>query len=522
MTGPVIIIAGSNCSMRKINASRLLVLACFCIVVACNAPKTKDISEGEQLAKTYCASCHKFPEPELLDKNSWEQYMLPRMGVFLGIVEHDSLLKVLVNNEAEQRIVNEAGVFPSQPVLEKEEWEKIKAFYIAKAPDKPIPPIAKTIKKDLKQFKVLVPDYKLSPPSVTLVKINNDKTIYIGDANTQSFSVFSSDLKPLQLAKVKEGAVWTEEFPDQLLLTVMGSFSPTDVGTGFIMALSKDPNKPSGKIIDSLRRPVHSSYGDLDGDGLMDIVTCEFAKWTGKLAWWKNMGDGKFDKRILRPKPGALKAYVKDMNNDSKPDIVALFGQGDEGIFIYYNEGNSQFREEMAQHFPPSYGSTFFKLYDFNNDGFDDIIYTAGDNADFPPILKHYHGVYIFMNDGKNHFEQKHFYPLNGAYAAMPADYDKDGDIDIAAISFFPDYQNLPEESFVYLENDGKFNFTASSIDDPTMGRWIVMDVGDYDKDGDEDIILGSLAFEVIPANRLVDKWVQKGIPFIVLQNTAR
>lgn len=498
-----------------------LIAASFISIIACNSAKTADTSEGKKLAETYCVSCHKFPEPGLLDKNSWEKYMLPRMGVFLGIVEHDSLLTVLVNNDAEKRMVEQAGVFPSQPVLKKEEWEKIKAYYIKNAPGKPTPPQQKTITKGLKQFKLRVPDYKLSPPSVTLVKINDDKTIYIGDANSQSFSVFSSDLKPLQLAKVNEGAVWAEEFPEQLMLTVMGSFSPTDVGSGFIMALSKSPGQPSGKVIDSLRRPVHSSYADLDGDGNMDIVTCEFAKWTGKLAWWKNLGNGDFEKRILRPKPGALKAYIKDMNADNKPDIIALFGQGDEGIFIYYNEGNGQFREERVLHFPPSYGSTFFQLYDFNNDGFDDIIYTAGDNADFPPILKYYHGVYIFMNDGKNHFEQKTFYPLNGAYAAMPADYDKDGDIDIAAISFFPDYQNQPEESFVYLENDGKFNFSASTMEDPTLGRWIVMDTGDYDKDGDEDIILGSLAFEVIPDNGLVDKWVNNGIPFVVLQNTA-
>ncbi len=253
----------------------------------------------------------------------------------------------------------------------------------------------------------------------------------------------------------------------------------------------------------------------------MDVVTCEFAKWTGKLSWWKNLGNGNFERTILRNKPGAVKAYIKDWNNDGKNDIIALFGQGDEGIFIYYNQGDGKFSEEAVLHFPPSYGSTFFNLYDFNNDGFDDIIYTAGDNADFPPILKHYHGIYIYLNDGQNHFTQDKFLQLNGAYGAIPADYDGDGDIDIAAISFFPDYQNQPDESFVYYENDGTGNYTLSTIDNPTMGRWIVMDAGDYDGDGDKDIILGSLAFEVIPDNGLVEKWVKDGIPFILLENTT-
>ena len=48
------------------------------------------------------------------------------------------------------------------------------------------------------------------------------------------------------------------------------------------------------------------------------------------------------------------------------------------------------------------------------------------------------------------------------------------------------------------------------------------MDVGDYDSDGDTDLIMGSLAFEVIPDNGLVKKWVEKGIPFIVLENTLK
>lgn len=491
------------------------------VVLSCTT-NTNNTNKGKELSKIYCGSCHMVPSPDLLDKHSWETYMLPRMGVFLGIVEHDSLIDVLLEDGPGREIVKQSGIFPEKPMLSNEEWESIKTYYITNAPENPIAAQPKTITKRLKNFDVIIPEYKLSPPSVTFVKFNTDNTIYIGDANTQSLNVLSNDLKLIQAAKVKESAVWAEEFQDELLLTVMGSFSPTDINNGFILSLPKVANKQPYKLIDSLQRPVHSSYADLDGDNNMDIVTCEFAKWTGKLSWWRNNGNGNFTKKILRNKPGALKAYIKDLNGDNKQDIIALFGQGDEGIYIYYNEGNGKFREEAAVRFPPSYGSSFFKLYDFNGDGHDDIIYTAGDNADFKPILKNYHGVYVYINDGKNNFKQAFFYHLNGAYAAIPADYDKDGDIDIAAISFFPDYKNQPEESFVYLENNGKNNFNASTMQDPTLGRWIVMDVADYDKDGDEDIILGSLAFEVIPANGLVDKWVNAGIPFVVLKNKIK
>ena len=503
----------------------LVMLTCVYIAFAlsCNNSNSSN-KEGKALAENYCGNCHQVPTPGLLDKNSWSQYMLPRMGVFLGIIEHDSLLKVLFEEGPGGEKAKQSGYYPSKPMLTKEEWEKIKQYFIENAPEQLSILKTQNITKDLSLFEVKIPEHKMSPPSATFVQFNTqDKSIYLGDANTQSLSVFDNELNIIQAAKVKEGAVWVEEFKEEAFVTVMGSFSPTDVSSGFILSLPKVANRPVFKLIDSLQRPVHSAYADLDADGLPDVVTCEFAKWTGKLSWWKNLGNGKFENRILRNKPGAEKAYIKDLNKDGKEDIIALFGQGDEGIFIYYNEGHGKYREETALSFSASNGSSFFKLYDFNKDGFDDIIYTAGDNADFKPILKPYHGIYVYLNDGQNNFKQEIFYQLNGAYAAMPADYDLDGDIDIAAISFFPDYKNHPEESFVYLENDGKNNFKASTIADPTMGRWIVMDVADYDKDGDQDLILGSLAFEVIPTNNdLINKWVNKGIPFIVLENKTK
>ncbi len=78
---------------------------------------------------------------------------------------------------------------------------------------------------------------------------------------------------------------------------------------------------------------------------------------------------------------------------------------------------------------------------------------------------------------------------MNDAYNAVVEDFDQDGDRDIAAISFFPDFKNSPEESFVYLENDGFNHFSPSTFEKVNKGRWIVMDASDYDKDGDTDLV---------------------------------
>jgi hypothetical protein len=90
---------------------------------------------------------------------------------------------------------------------------------------------------------------------------------------------------------------------------------------------------------------------------------------------------------------------------------------------------------------------------------------TNGDNGDYPAVLKPHHGVRIYLNDGKNAFEEHYFFPLNGAFKALAEDFDLDGDLDIAVISMFPDFEGRPEEGFVYLENKGEMQFNASTID---------------------------------------------------------
>ncbi|HUH46437.1 MAG TPA: FG-GAP-like repeat-containing protein, partial [Arenibacter sp.] len=148
----------------------------------------------------------------------------------------------------------------------------------------------------------------------------------------------------------------------------------------------------------------------------------------------------------------------------------------------------------------------------------------CGDNADKTPFLKDYHGIYIFLNDGNLNFKQAYFYHLNGAYKAMARDFDLDGDLDIASISFFPDYYSHPEESFVYLENKGDLVFEDFSFPEASNGRWIVMDVGDLDGDGDEDIALGSFVYFIPKGDTtgLGKKWLSSSPSVIVLENTIK
>ena len=498
------------------------ILFAIALIISCENPGNKDNSNQESsgesayfLAKNYCGSCHQYPEPQSLDKLSWENAVLPRMGNMLGIYASAEERASLIETPGVEKI------FPPEPIIEPADWKKIQEYYLSNAPNAlevPKPEIT----TELKDFEILTPEYIVSPPSSTLVKFMDDRTIFIGDAISKKLIQFSEDLEFIKAGNILEGAVHIEETEDEYWILSMGSFSPTDRETGMLINMSRKENNRAMIIADQLRRPVHASYGDLNNDGKQDIVICEFAKWTGRLIVLYNQGNKQFSQKTLVAQTGATKTYLQDFDDDGLLDIIALFAQGNEGISIFYNQGDGNFLRDEVLSFSPCMGSSSFEIIDLEKDGDMDILYTAGDNADFKPILKPYHGIYIFENDGNNNFKQLFFHHLNGAYGAKMEDYDLDGDLDIAAISFFPDYADGAKESFLYLKNNGDWNFTPFTFENNSRGRWIVMDAKDKDADGDIDLILGSLVFETIPDNGQVKQWIDNGLPFVILENQTK
>jgi hypothetical protein len=172
------------------------------------------------------------------------------------------------------------------------------------------------------------------------------------------------------------------------------------------------------------------------------------------------------------------------------------------------------------------------ELVDVNGDGHPDIVYANGDNGDYPSPPKPYHGVHAFLNDGRGQFAERYFFPMPGAYKTVARDFDGDGDVDVAAIAFYPDEASGAPLSFVYLENQGGpgggLQFRARTFADADRGRWLTMDAGDADGDGDDDLVLGSFALPDAPddgggpASRgPVPRWRAPGAPAVlILENT--
>jgi hypothetical protein len=481
------------------------------------------IALGRGLAVKYCQSCHALPEPGMADVESWFNSILPEMGPRLGIFRYR--FKNYPSNRFENNLPPD--FYPAKPLVTENEWQHIIDYYCSMSPDSlPAQNRQQIIKKEMDFFKVLSPSAHFGIPATSLVKIGrfpNGSSIMTADALTYKLKLYNGRLQEMDSFQMPGPVVDQIPIDDTAwLMDDIGLLNPNDSRLGILYTLElKDSDSPGRNrlIFDSLRRPVKVLESDLNGDGRKDYIVCEFGNMIGALSWLENTGTG-FIRHVLKAFPGAISAVINDYDHDGRPDIWCLFAQGDESIVLLKNLGAGKFEEKTLLQFPPIYGSSYFELDDFNKDGFPDILYTCGDNADYSPVLKPYHGIYIYMNNGRNQFTQKYFFPLNGCYKAMARDFDGDGDLDIAAISFFPDFIRQPEESFVYLENKGNLSFIPYSFPQADQGRWMTMDVGDIDGDGKPDILLGNFSIAPSFIHEHVD-WKTKP-PFVVLKNLHR
>lgn len=482
------------------------------------------IEKGKALSVIYCQSCHLLPDPSQADADTWENGVLPAMGPRLGIYAYGFQKYPSYKNDRH----TPPGYYPAQPVVNSLQWQNIIDYYTAVAPDTmPAQPQHDTISMALTAFSAQYSSFSYPSPAISYTGIDTAKKpgqLLLFDLSSNALLRFNH---LLQLTDSTQSAVTITNIDfhkDSMLACNIGVINPNNgkFGTANLIQTNKDHRWriSTTPLFDSLARPVHTSACDLNNDGKTDYLVCEFGNLSGSLSWMEKTAAGTYTRHVLKADPGAIQTYVEDVNHDGLQDIWALFSQGNEEIVLFTNKGNGKFDQQQVLRFPSIYGSTCFELADFNKDGLQDIIYTCGDNADYSLILKPYHGVYIYLNKGNNNFVQQYFFPINGCYKALARDFDNDGDLDIATISFFTDFLKQPQEGFVYLENKGNYIFTPSTLPECTAGRWLTMDAGDLDGDGKIDLVLGN--FSIRPSQLQPHTDWQKGPPFIFLKNITK
>ncbi|MCW9707523.1 FG-GAP repeat domain-containing protein [Fodinibius salsisoli] len=409
------------------NICYFFVLSIF-FIGSCRGDR-EPFSSGKKLMEQYCGSCHLPVEAELLNRDRWLNSVLPAMAPELGIEVY----------QKKQYYPN-----PQTSVVSLEEWTKIVEYFEENAPEKIDVNPSQTLQKESDLFSVQTPRWVDSLHNIattTLVTFDPfGGRIYSHDETTKWLYRWDADLKPEVIRTLDQPEVSLSLMKDSTqsvhgFLTSIGTLKAINVSNGKLTDYNFE-NGSSNVIGRGLPRPVHAASGDFNNDGRRDWLVCSFGHDTGGLYIFEQQKNQEYTKKTIRAVPGALDAKVGDFNNDGWQDIIALFAHGNEGIWMMINDQEGGFTSKNILQFPPVYGSTSFQLKDVNQDGHPDIIYTAGDNADYSQILKPYHGIYIFINQGDFTFEEEYFYHLNGATKAVAADFDDDGDLDIAAHAF--------------------------------------------------------------------------------------
>lgn len=232
-------------------------------------------------------------------------------------------------------------------------------------------------------------------------------------------------------------------------------------------------------------------FSDLDGDKDLDIYDGD-SNFTDRI--WLNNGRGYFSidsRNDFQFRSQGVS--FGDLDNDGDMDVVGAGGGSDE-IILLQNQGRGVFKRILngPKNIPGGWGWDP-EVADFNGDGLKDIFIA---NSGF------YKKDQLFFNKGNFIFEEvtdnlHQGKPPEGSKYAASGDIDNDGDIDIFVSVVSSDHAR-------FYENLGKGEFRESSGKIPEL-RIVEEEIqlGDFDKDGDMDLFLGTFFTSKILINEL-------------------
>jgi hypothetical protein len=451
-----------------------------------SVPEKQDEHPGYALVTRNCTRCHLRPTPEQLPRHIWP-FAIMWMANYLGYP----------NNFGPFTGLSSLTLIPPAPIASIEELGMIAEFFQIYSTDQDAIRLGRKNPSVTDLFKVNHPETAFRPEdTIAMVKIHEPlNQIFFGTVAQSRLVCYSTGFDFLYSYATKSEPAAVEVTPWGVRYSAFGDFL-RDKGGGYVADLKIKKNIVFSETILAEGFPRVSGHlsEDLDGDGALDLVVLGFGgEEYGKVSLFWGKSDATYGgEQILLSANGAVKVDHADFTGNGKMDLVVAIAQGRQEIVIFEQLKKRQFVARVAHKEIAGFGYNDFELVDMDGDGSMDIVTSAGNNAEIPEApLKRHHGIRVMRNQGDGVFSEAFFYPLFGALRTSIADFDKDGDIDIAGIALYPDWKLDHPETFVYLENVGNFGFNPSGLATSDWGRWMSIDSGDIDDDGDLDLVLG-------------------------------
>ena len=474
----------------------------------------KTPKEDAALLRGVCGSCHPVPPPDILPRAAWR-----------AEIEKMELLR-------EDKDFAAPGA-PRVPVVLPPDMERLLAFYEAKAPPAlpppapwPAPETGRFVRRSLSfpnavaepaVANVRLADLDGDPRLELLVSDMRQGVLLLGRPYDPSanLSLLAEVPHPVHAEVVDLDRDGVKD----LIVADLGEFYPGDHEKGAVAWLKG--RKEGGYALytqGGFPRVADVEAADFDGDGKLDLVVAAFGwRRTGEIdVLYNRTTDAArpvFERKKVDARAGPIHVIPADLDGDGRMDFVALLAQHYESVVAFLNQGPEKgFRQETIYAGPhPNWGSTGIQLVDLDGDGDLDVLMTNGDMFD-DRILKPYHGIQWLENRGRYPFAPHLLATLPGVHRAVAADLDGDGDLDIVACVFTAgplgtDESRLP--SLVWLEQTkpGRFERHVLEVGNPTHAT---LDAGDYDRDGDVDVVAGIFTMGR-PAQASVDVWENQG-----------
>ena len=473
-----------------------------------NPPSTvADFAAGEAAASTECGSCHALPPPDVLPRSVWR----------------DEIARMFLIKSGQPEPPGPRGT-AARIVTLPPGWQSIVKYYEARAPERLAPPASWPDPDDTVPFKKReIP----GPPgssnhtvaNVRLIDLDGDgrpsvlvtdmRSGIVYDIRLENDSVTIGELA--RLSNPAHAALVDLDGDGQrdLLLADLGSFLPADHDRGAVVWLRGRKDRTYTPVtIARGPRVADVEASDFDGDGRLDLAIASFGwRRTGNLTILRNATTDSdhpsFVPHLVDKRTGAIHATPADLDRDGRSDLITVFAQEHESVVAFLNRGGTRFETKSVYSAPhPNWGSSGIEVVDLDRDGDLDVLMTNGDMFD-DRIVKPYHGIQWLENTGTFPFTAHSLASLPGVQRAQAADLDGDGDLDIVACALVPSREEAARlASVVWLEQTQRGSFVRHSLEIGSPAH-ATLDVGDLDRDGDLDIVVGNFSLDVPVANPL-------------------